>query len=335
MSDQIGYITELDDVSAVRTRYSMFIAARGVDQLIIETFSNGVDEILANRCNRVDVFKTNENGEDCWCVNDFSTNGIPLKTDKGEDGIISVCTKLFSGGKYDNFLYKSANGANGCGMLIVNALSKRLTVTTLAHDNNNNHLRYHFKDGKFIAKELIHLKADNPKNIYSTQVKFIPDPQYFKNGIVINEDNILHCMKIARYIVGDDKVLTLNGKSIENTYMDEFKGDNCVDLITESYKDKKTEEQCHIDIALYDDFDSGKIFKGIINTLESNEGTHKNVVQNLIKNKLVELAEKNKKTIQPNDILVPIRINCALQLQHIDFQEQVKATLSNDKTVFP
>ena len=311
----------------------MFIAGRGVDQLLIEGFANSVDEILAHRCNRVDVFKgKTDNNEDCWYVNDFSTNGIPLKTDKGEDGIISIFTKLFSGGKYDNFLYKSANGANGVGGAIICALSKRLTVTTLAHDASHNHVRYHFKDGKFITKELIHLKSANPKDIYSTQIMFVPDEQYFKNGAKINEANILHCMSIARYIVGNDITLTFNGNSVENTYLDEFKGTNCADYVSEHYIDKKTEEQCTIGIALYDDFDSGKIFKGIVNTLETDEGTHKNVVQNLLKNKLADIAEKNKKVIQANDIFIPIKINCVLQLSHIDFEEQVKSTLSNDKS---
>lgn len=320
-------ITELDSLDAIRLRYSMFIASRGVNQLLLESIDNAIDEGLAGRNKYIDIFhQVDENNDITWYVRDKG-NGIPLKTNNDTDGIISIATKLYSGAKYDNELYKGSTGLNGLGCVIINALSKRLTITTLAHDEGNNHWQYFFKDGKFITKQLVHLKGSN---IYSTEIRFVPDPARFET-LNIDENMIISRLHIARYILDDDVTIRFEGNEIENIYLDKFKGDNCADLISELYKSKSTDEICKLNIALYDDFDSGKIFKGIVNTIECNEGTHKNVVQNLLKNKLVDLAEKNKKTIQPNDVFIPIRINCILQLVKTGFEEQVKSTLAVDK----
>ena len=334
MSEQIGHIVELSDIEAVRTRYSMFLGSRGVTQLVNEIASNSIDEILANRCNRVDIFKKlEENGETAWYVHDYSINGIPLKTTSGEDGIISIATKLFSGGKYDNLLYKSGSaGANGVGVVVTCALSKEMTITTLAHNGKGDHIRYTFRNGEFVSKQLLHFSNPDPdKKIYSTEVKFIPDPKYFNSSNnQVDEEDIFRRLIIARSVLNNDAIITFNGTVVPNDYLERFKGENCVDMVSSSYQ-SKAGEYCNVDIALYDNFDSGKIFQGIVNTMESNEGTHKNVVQNLLKNMLLEIATKAKKTIQPTDIFIPIRINCVIQVKHIDFDEQVKSTFSNNK----
>lgn len=325
-----GVIRELDSIEAVRERFSLFISNRGKSQLIIEVFSNGCDESLAGRNNFIDVFcKQDEHGDNVWHIRDFG-NGIPLLTDKGTDGIISVATKLYSGGKYDNEMYKNSAGANGMGLCVTNSLSKRMTITTLAHDKDNNHWRYYFKEGRFITKQLVRLRTKDGKLPFSTEVQFVIDDEYFesKGAADIDEEVITHQMMLAKHIVGDSCTIRFNGKIIEDTYLDAFKGDNCIDFVSFGMQSRTSPEFCRIDIALYDDFDSGKIFKGIVNTLECSEGTHKNVVQTLLKNKLTELVEKNKKYVQQNDIFVPIRINCVLQLMHTDYQEQVKNTLA-------
>lgn len=331
---QEGVIKELDSIEAVRERYSMFIGNRGVTQLLSELIDNSKDEALAGYCNKIDIFIKNDpdTNEPTYYIRD-NGRGFPLFTENGDDGIVSVCTKLYSGGKYtDMSLYKSgSSGANGLGLVVTNALSKYLTITTLAKDKDNNHWQYYFKNGKYITRQLVHLTCKNKENLYSTEIKFIPDFQYFKKDDAIDLEEIKRRLIIARYVLNDDIIINFNGVSIEDTYLDSFKGDNCINFINQKYTSKKTNEKCQIDIALYDDFDSGKIFKGIVNTLESNEGTHKNILQNLLKSKLYDIAEKNKKHIQPNDIFVPIRLNCVLQLKHIDFEEQVKNTLSNDK----
>ena len=331
---QQGYITELSAIESVRKRASLFIGGNGVSQLLIEAVLNSIDEILAERNNKVNAFYNiidNDNIE--YICQDWSTNGIPLKTKNGQDGIISIATKLFSGGKYDSSLYfKGSGGTNGLGTLIINSLSKQLIITTLAHDGNNNHIRYTFKNGEFVDKKLIHLKSNDPNSIYSTEVRFIPNKEYFES-ILVEDKKIVEVLKLARYIFNSDIQLIYKNQLIENTFLDDFKGENCINYIDSEYIDKITKEYCKLGIALYDDFDSGKIFKGIVNSLSVDEGTHKNVAQNLLKNKLFEIAEKNKKHVQLNDLLVPIKILCTIQIKDSQYKEQIKGTLDADKNI--
>lgn len=322
-------ITELDSIEAVRTRYSMFIANRGMTHLLIEIIDNAKDEALVGRCKNIDIFSEEKDGQKEWVVRDDGL-GIPLKTNKGDDGVISIATKLFSGGKYDNAIYTSSSGANGLGVCVVNSLSKKLTITTLS-ESGKSYYAYYFKDGKFILRENVRIKRGKNDIPFSTEIRFVPDELYFgENAESIDEDDVVRRLSISKYMLPRDVRVTFNGQEIENKYLDIFTESRNVSLV-HSECESKNGETCVLDVASYDDFDSGKIFMGIVNTLECNEGTHKNVSLNLLKNKLFAIAEKHKRHLQAADILVPMRVSCCLRLSHIDFEEQVKNTLSNDR----
>ena len=323
-------IKELDSIDAVRQKYTMFISNRNRAQLVNEGVANACDEALAGYCDKIDVFcKINEDNERVWYIRD-NGRGIPLKTNNDTDGVISIATKLYSGGKYDNEIYKTSSGTHGLGVILLNGLSKWLKITTLARNKDSDHVRYSFKDGKFELQKLIHLRTKDGSIPFSTELQFVIDDEFFdsKDLPPIDESFIERELMLAKHVLQDRCTIFFNGEEIQDTYFQEFLGDNYVEVISGDTRNKKTEECCHIDISLYDDFDSGKCFKGIVNMLECNEGTHKNVVQTLLKNKLTELSEKNKKYIQSNDFFIPIRINCELQLSYTAFEEQVKNTLA-------
>ena len=163
----------------------------------------------------------------------------------------------------------------------------------------------------------------------------MPNSQFFQSP-TMDWPVIKEVLTIAKYCLGDSVRVTLNGEEILNNYLEEFKGENCVELVNEEYQSKFTQETCQIYIARYDDFDSGKVFKGIVNLLASSEGTNQSVCNNLLKNKLMDIANKQKRHVQPNDLLVPIRILCNLKIKEPHFNAQTKGKLEvRSETIQP
>lgn len=240
-----GVIKELDSIEAVRQKYTMFISSKNRAQLVIEAIANACDEALAGFCSKIDVFcKKNESNESIWYIRD-NGRGIPLSTDNNTDGIISIATKLYSGGKYDNEIYKVSAGVHGLGTLIINSLSKQLIITTLAKDKDNNHWRYFFKNGKFITKQLIKLRTSDNSLPYSTEIQFIINDDFFdnKDAPPIDLSCIERELMFAKHILKDTCSIRFNGNFIIDSYYEEFKGNsnNFIELITSSYKNKTTE----------------------------------------------------------------------------------------------
>lgn len=324
-------IKTLDGIEHIKTRPEMYIGDTTYStHLTREIISNAEDECLAGRCNRINVFLINDINERQWTVVQDFGGGIPLTSDElpGKDIPIEICCSTNTGGKFNNgdgnSSYIISAGQNGLGLKTANALSNWLYLTTKTNRKEHEYYQYIFKEGKFIEKNTIEI--NDPNNQYSTEVKFLPNPKYFQYPYAI-PDIIQNELEIAHYGLGDDITLFFNGNQISNNYYEEFIGSNSIEYVSESiYNDNL--EGCNITISLYDDFDSGKIFKGIVNLLSSSIGTHMNVCNSLLKNKLVEIAEKNKKLIQANDILVPIRILCNLKLIDARFDSQIKDKLA-------
>lgn len=156
----------------IRRRPGMYIgklgdgshAEDGIYVLMKEVIDNSIDEFNMGNGKRIEITLTDE-GE--VTVRDFG-RGIPLGKVK------EVSSDINTGGKFDDKSFKKSVGLNGVGLKAVNALSLHCDVAS-------------FRDGKMVAArfdrgDLISLSEPLPtKEPNGTMVRFIPDPQLFRD----------------------------------------------------------------------------------------------------------------------------------------------------------
>ena len=312
-------IKELNDIEALQQTPGLYVGSVDNPQTLFnEIFDNAKDEALNGYATNIDIFNIKDDMDNYWYIVRDNGRGIPLTSPGIEGDVpIRICTKLHSGGKFDKDIYEFSSGLHGCGNVAVNALSLMMVLTTKYDDTH--HIQYTFQNGNFINKNIIDLQP------YSTEVKFTPNSKYFYKNYC-DESLIKETILVAKYALGDNVSIFYNNEKIDNNYLENFKS-NTTECISSNYKLLSTNETCEIYIGYCEDLDYGKVSKGIVNLLVSNEGTHINVCNNLLKNKLLELAIKNKKHVVANDLLMPLKVLCNVKLKNPHFPAQVKGKL--------
>lgn len=158
-------------------------------QLLIEVFSNAVDEFNTGVCKDITVKYVKENG---FIYIEDSGRGFPINETR-EDGkttLEAAFSVLNTSGKYDETgVYAGSSlGCYGIGSKLVNFLSKSCTVKSF---RNGKYEKIYFKDGLFQNREV---KEMIDKNKHGTIVQYLPDPQFFDH-VQINEKVIKNLFK--------------------------------------------------------------------------------------------------------------------------------------------
>ncbi len=165
----------LEGLEAVRKRPGMYIGStdkRGMHHLVWEIVDNAIDEVINGYGNHIKVI-INKDGSVTVADNG---RGVPIGMhESGKSTPEVIYTILHAGGKFSEAGYKVSGGLHGVGASVVNALSKEMQVV-IYRDGLISSIE--FCDGGKVKSPL---KTVGKSNKTGTIVKFLPDPEIFKN----------------------------------------------------------------------------------------------------------------------------------------------------------
>ena len=179
-----GTIKTLDWQEHIRRRPGMYIgklgdgssADDGIYVLLKEVMDNSVDEFMMGHGKKITVSVDQEK----VTIRDFG-RGIPLGK------LVDVASKMNTGAKYDNEVFKKSVGLNGVGIKAVNALSTEFVIKSVREGIAK---QVTFSQGlKVDEKDFQNVQEEN-----GTEVSFVPDADVFKKYRYLN-DYIENMMK--------------------------------------------------------------------------------------------------------------------------------------------
>ncbi|MFO7636641.1 MAG: DNA topoisomerase (ATP-hydrolyzing) subunit B [Clostridia bacterium] len=168
-------IQVLEGLEAVRKRPGMYIGStslRGLHHLVYEIVANSIDEALAGRCDKIDIFI--DKGNIITVIDNGS--GIPVgKHPKmGIPTVEVVHTILHAGGKFGSGAYNFSGGLHGVGASVVNALSEYMEVEV---KRNGKVYWQRYERGKTVSA----LEERGSTNESGTKTTFKPDGEIFES----------------------------------------------------------------------------------------------------------------------------------------------------------
>lgn len=185
MAEQVSRQTEdniriLEGLEAVRLRPGMYVGGKDIHalhHLIYEAVDNAIDEVLAGRCDRIQVV-LHDDGSVSVADNG---GGIPVGIHKqtGRSTLEVVMTKLHAGGKFDETAYKVSGGLHGVGISATNALSDWM-VTEVWRDGKV--YRQEYRRG-IPQTDVIPVRDMDPDEMSGTRQTFKPDPTIMEETV--------------------------------------------------------------------------------------------------------------------------------------------------------
>ena len=285
----------LEGLEAVRKRPGMYIGStdkRGLHHLIWEIVDNGVDEALNGYGSHLEIIIHKDGAVS---VTDYG-RGLPTGMhSSGKSTPEVIYTVLHAGGKFSEGGYKVSGGLHGVGASVVNALSKRMEVTT-RRDGEEYFIS--FKNGGHVEEKL---KKIGNTNKTGTTVKFWPDQEIFSTT-EFSFSTICERMQECAFLVNG---LTIDIKNEIDGRSEKYHYDNGLESFCEYLSEGKTtlhktlcfdskKDGVNVSVALqYTDSYSENIISFVNNVKTSDGGTHEVGFKTAITKVLNDYAREN------------------------------------------
>lgn len=325
----------LNSIDSIRLRPGMFVGdTSNCNHLIHELIDNSLDEIR-NKFGDTISLNFSKKGDVLICDNGRGLpSGETIDENTGEkvDALESLFTKLHSGTKFsfDSDQLESLFGQNGVGLVAVNALSEYVEVLS-----KKNH--YRFVDSKLVVKETV-----DPSDIWSTQIMFRPNKQYFDSIVPDYNTFLLRC-RLAQAKLENIKFI-FNKKELKRESLSDFvrnvlhisKNTPLFECSFKTTKMKVVEPVTNKEFVLpgsivaFITYEPGEtVITGDVN-LRFCDGVYINNVINIIKANLLSKLDKKYSKTPERFLIEGLRLYISLQMPFPKFDSQTKTRMISD-----
>jgi len=308
-----GTIKTLDWQEHIRRRPGMYIgklgdgssADDGIYVLLKEVMDNSIDEFMMGHGKKITVNVDQET----VTIRDYG-RGIPLG--KLED----VASKMNTGAKYDNKVFKKSVGLNGVGIKAVNALSSSFTITAVREGVAK---EVTFSKGRKTGeRDLKDVQEEN-----GTKVSFVPDEEVFKKYRYLN-DYIENMMKNYTFL-NAGLTIEFNGERF-------YSRNGLRDLLEENLNHQAVYPIIHlkgedIEVALTHGNQYGEDYYSFVNGQHTTQGgTHLQAFREVL---VKTIRDFYKKDFDPSDIRASIVAAISIKVEEPVFESQTKTKLGS------
>ncbi len=308
-----GTIKTLDWQEHIRRRPGMYIgklgdgssADDGIYVLLKEVMDNSVDEFMMGHGKRITVSVDQEK----VTIRDFG-RGIPLGK------LVDVASKMNTGAKYDNEVFKKSVGLNGVGIKAVNALSTEFVIKSVREGIAK---QVTFSQGlKVDEKDFQNVQEEN-----GTEVSFVPDADVFKKYRYLN-DYIENMMKNYTFLNA--------GLSIEFNGERYYSRNGLRDLLEENMDHDPIYPIIHlkgedIEVAITHGNQYGEDYYSFVNGQHTTQGgTHLQAFREVL---VKTIRDFYKKEFDPSDIRASIVAAISIKVEEPVFESQTKTKLGS------
>ncbi|WP_319591324.1 DNA topoisomerase IV subunit B [uncultured Draconibacterium sp.] len=308
-----GAIKTLDWQEHIRRRPGMYIgklgdgtsADDGIYVLLKEVMDNSIDEFMMGHGKKIVV----NVDQDRVTIRDFG-RGIPLGK------LVDVASKMNTGAKYDNKVFKKSVGLNGVGIKAVNALSTDFTIKAVREGVAK---EIYFSQGvKKGEKDFENLEEQN-----GTEVSFVPDVEVFKKYRYMS-DYIVNMMKNYTFLNA--------GLTIEYNGEKFYSRNGLRDLLEENMDHDPIYPIIHlrgedIEVAITHGNQYGEDYYSFVNGQHTTQGgTHLQAFREVL---VKTIRDFYKKDFDPSDIRASIVAAVSIKVEEPVFESQTKTKLGS------
>jgi len=306
-------IRTLEGIEHIRRRPGMYIGrlgnganpGDGIYVLVKEIIDNAIDEFAMGYGKQVKI-QIEDNQVN---IRDFG-RGIPL------DSVVKVTSKLNTGAKFDDAVFKKSVGLNGVGTKAVNALSSEYYVESFRNGESSWAL---YERGELKGSG----KKQNTGEKDGTLVRFKPDNEMF-GDYNFNMDIVETMIKNYSYL-NKGLSLVLNGTA--------YKSENgLLDLVNENLSEQPLYYPIHledtdIEVVLTHGNSYGENITSFVNGQYTRDGgTHLAALREAIAKTLKEFYKKN---YAPEDCRQGVVGAISIKIQEPNFEGQTKTKLGS------